>query len=61
MNETIAQVLETVTSVFTSALGWVGQAVDKIAEEPILMVAVVGIPLCGLGIGMARRLLSLNA
>ena len=53
--------LTAVGSVFTSAIGWVGTAASTIAAQPILLLACVGIPLCGLGVGMFKRLLSARA
>ena len=52
--------LTAVGSVFTSAIGWVGTT-STIAAQPILLLACVGIPLCGLGVGMFKRLLSARA
>ena len=58
---TIATLLTSVGSVFTKVIGWVGDVASTIAGEPILLLACVGIPLCGLGIGMFKRLLSARA
>ena len=49
---TIATLLTSVGSVFTNS---------TIAAQPILLLACVGIPLCGLGVGMFKRLLSARA
>lgn len=58
---TVATLLTSVGSVFTKVIGWVGDVAATIAGEPILLLACVGIPLCGLGIGMFKRLLSARA
>lgn len=58
---TIGSLIESVTTVFTAAIGWVGDVAGTIAGEPILLLACVGIPLCGLGVGMFKRLLSARA
>ena len=55
---TIANLLTNVGSVFTEAIGWVGDVASTIAGQPILLLACVGVPLCGIGIGMFKRLLS---
>lgn len=57
----MAEILSAVGSVFTSAIGWVGTVASTIAGQPILLLCCVGIPLCGLGIGMFKRLLSARA
>ena len=63
MNETVtmATLIAAVGDVFEAAIGWVGQVASTIAGQPILLLACVGIPLCGLGIGMFKRLLSARA
>lgn len=53
--------LTAVGSVFTSAIGWVGATASTIAAQPILLLSCVAIPLCGLGVGMFKRLLSARA
>lgn len=58
---TIATLLTSVGEVFTAAIGWVSTVASTIADEPILLLACVGIPLCGLGVGLFKRLLSAKA
>ena len=58
---TVATLLTSVGSVFTKVIGWVGDVAATIAGEPILLLACVGIPLSGLGVGMFKRLLSARA
>lgn len=53
--------LTAVGSVFTSVIGWVGTTASTIAAQPILLLSCVAIPLCGLGVGMFKRLLSARA
>ena len=54
----MADILTSVGTVFTSAIGWVGTVANTIAGQPILLLTCVGVPLCGIGIGMFKRLLS---
>lgn len=58
---TISTLIESVGTVFTAAIGWVGTVASTIAGQPILLMTCVGIPLCGLGVGMFKRLLSTKA
>ena len=58
---TMSTLIESVGTVFTAAIGWVATVADTIAGQPILLLACVGIPLCGLGVGMFKRLLSARA
>lgn len=57
----MASLIATVGDVFEAAIGWVGEVAATIAGEPILLLACVGIPLCGLGVGLFKRLLSARA
>lgn len=58
---TIATLVASIGQVFTAAIGWVGEVAETIAGQPILLLACVAIPLCGLGVGMFKRLLSARA
>ena len=58
---TMTDIISAITSVFTAAIGWVGTVASTIAGSPILMLACVGVPLCGLGVGLFKRLLSARA
>ena len=58
---TVASLLTSIGSVFTAAIGWVGTVASTIADEPILLLACVAIPLCGLGVGLFKRLLRAKA
>lgn len=53
----MTEVLNSVTAVFTAAIGWVGTVADTIASEPILLIFCV-VPLVGLGVGLFKRLLN---
>ena len=57
----MAEIISAITSVFTSAIGWVGTVASTIADQPILLLACVAVPMCGLGVGMFKRLLSAKA
>ena len=41
---TVATLLESVGTVFTTAIGWVGKVGETIAGSPILLLGCVGIP-----------------
>ena len=55
---TIGSLLTSVGSVFTAVMGWAGTVGTTIVGNPLLLLFAVGVPLCGLGIGMFKRLLS---
>ena len=64
MAETISQVFETIVtdigSVVEFAIFSVSQFATKIVSEPLLLMLVVAVPLCGIGVGMLRRLINTN-
>lgn len=53
----MAALLTSVTDVFTAAIGWVSTVASTVTGEPVLLLFCVGVPLCGLGVGMFSRLL----
>ena len=57
----MTELIASITTVFTAAIGWVGTTASTIAAQPILLLACVGVPLCGLGVGLFKRLLSARA
>lgn len=58
---TLASLIGDISSVFTAAIGWAGTVAATVGKEPILLLSCVGIPLCGLGVGMFKRLLTARA
>ena len=54
----MSTLLTSVTTVFTSAVGWVSTVASTTAETDVLLLFCVAVPLCGLGVGMFKRLLS---
>ena len=57
----MTDIIAAITSVFTAAIGWVGNVATTIAGQPILLLSCVAIPLCGLGVGLFKRLQSAKA
>ena len=54
----MTELLTSVGSVFTQAIGWTGEVATTITGTPVLLLFCVAVPLCGLGVGMFKRLLS---
>ena len=50
--------INSVTTIFTAAIGWAGDVGETIVDTPLLLMFVV-IPLVGLGIGLFKRLLNM--
>lgn len=55
----MTDIISNVSSVFTAAIGWVGTVADTVVGEPILLIFAL-IPLVGLGVGLFKRLLSVQ-
>ena len=53
----MADFLASVTTFFTQALSWVGQAITTVMANPILLVMVACMPIAGYGVGLLRRLI----
>ena len=53
----MTELLTAAGEVFTSAIGWVGTVATTITGSPVLMMFCVAVPLCGIGVGMFKRLL----
>ena len=55
----ISELMTNATGIVTPALQWVGQVVTTITSNPLLLLfALLG--LVGLGVGLVRRILSVN-
>lgn len=55
----MADIISSVSTIFTAAIGWVGTVAQTVTNTPILLIfAVIG--LVGLGVGLFKRLLSVN-
>lgn len=57
---TLAQILTAIGDTITAALGWVGDVIDTIEAEPLLLFVVL-IPFVGVGISLLRRLFKSKA
>lgn len=51
----MADILSSITSIVTSAITWLGQVVNAVTSQPILLLFVV-FGFIGTGIGIFRRL-----
>lgn len=53
----MATLITAAGDVFTAAIGWVGDVASAITGQPMLLLFCVAVPLCGIGVGMFKRLL----
>lgn len=54
----LAGVLNDITYIISSAIGWMGSYMDVIADNPLLLVFIT-LPIVGLGICLIRRMINL--
>lgn len=59
METTLATVLESITTFFTSAIAWMGSVIQVVMENPMLLIMCVCIPIAGVAIGYLSRLIRL--
>ena len=57
---TIQTLMSAVGEVFTSVISYVGDVGSAVVEDPLLILLVVAVPLCGIAVGMFKRLVSVN-
>ena len=53
----MAEILTSIGTVFTSVIGWAGTVATTVSGSPLLILSCVGVPLCGIGVGMFGRLI----
>ena len=53
---TIATLMETIGTMFTTSIAWVGDVAEAVSSHPILLLGVL-LPIIGLGIGFFKRLM----
>lgn len=56
---TIATIITDVGSLVTGAVSWIGSFVGVITSNPLLMIFAI-LSLVGLGVGLLKRLFSVN-
>lgn len=57
--EGLASMLTDIGSFLTSAVGWLGTALDTVTGDPALFVMVIAMPVAGFGVGLLSRLIHL--
>lgn len=54
---TIATLMETMGTIFTTAIGWVGEVAETVGSQPLLLMGVI-FGFAFVGVGLFKRLLS---
>lgn len=56
---TMAQLLENIGSFFTQSIDWLGDVLETVASNPVLLVMVIAMPCIGFSVGLLKRLVRL--
>lgn len=55
---TIATLMETMGTIFTTSIGWVGEVAETVSSQPLLLMGVI-FGFAFVGVGLFKRLLSM--
>lgn len=44
---------------FTQAIGWMGEVLTEVTQNPALLIMVLAMPICGFAVGLLSRLVRL--
>lgn len=55
----MADIVSSISTIFTGAMGWAGTVGDQIVSTPLLLTFTV-VPLVGLGVGLFKRLINIR-
>lgn len=55
---TIATLMETMGTIFTTSIGWVGEVAETVSSQPLLLMGVI-FGFAFVGVGLFKRLLSI--
>lgn len=59
MEVTMASILEQIGTFFTQSITWLGDVLDVIVGNPVLLILCVAMPIVGFSVGLLRRLINL--
>lgn len=59
MEVTLASVLADIGTFFTSAIGWLGEALEVVMSNPALFIIVIAIPVSLFGVNLLRRMFTI--
>ena len=57
---TIEDLTDSISTIFSACLDWVSTVIDKITEEPFLLLVVL-VPFVSIGIGLLKKLLTVKS
>ena len=57
---TMSTILTEIGTFFTQAVSWLGDILDVIVSNPVLLIMVVAMPVIGFAVGLLNRLFRVN-
>lgn len=55
----VSAVLTNIGVFFTQAVTWLGDILAVVTENPVLLIMVIAMPVCGFAVGLLSRLIRL--
>lgn len=60
MEVTMTSIIESVSTLVTASIGWMGDFLTEITASPVLTIFCIAVPLVGLGCGLLKRLIGVR-
>ena len=55
----MAAVLTSIGTFFTQSITWLGEVLEVVSSNPLLLIMVIAMPVCGFAVGLLGRLIRL--
>ena len=55
----MTEILSSIGTFFTQAIDWLGTVLDTVVSNPVLLIMVIAMPICGFAVGLLSRLIRL--
>lgn len=55
----MSAVLTSIGEFFTQSITWLGNVLDVVTENPVLLIMVIAMPVCGFAVGLLSRMIRL--
>lgn len=57
---TMETILTSIGTFFAQAITWLGDILDVVVSNPVLLIMVIAMPVCGYAVGLLSRLFNLR-
>lgn len=52
-------ILTSISEFFTQSIAWFGDILDVVTDNPVLLIMVIAMPICGYAVSLLQRLIRL--